>query len=252
MIPLDPPRMETLLCRACGREDAVPWGFCDFGKSCEPGQSALTGQAVYYHRCAACGLIFTAQMDSWHREDFRRFIYNDEYLHHDPEFAGARAQRVADDLALLLRGRKPVLWDWGAGNGSLVRALRAKGFDAGGSDVFGFHEFAPTPRIGITLAIEVLEHLPSPDTLFEGQPAQCILFTSLLSDGRSMPSYLPYISWSYIAPRNGHICIYSREALRRLLPRYGLQGCTDGNNVHVAWHGEKPDWLKGLRNAQPL
>lgn len=58
-------------------------------------KSKLSGQPIYYHRCEHCGLIYTNAFDHWNEDDFSTYIYNDEYIHIDPDFPELRPQQNA-------------------------------------------------------------------------------------------------------------------------------------------------------------
>lgn len=95
-----PVQQDTVACKVCG-EDAPLFGVHDFNRCCEEARGTVLppcGVAVYYRRCATCGLLFTDSFDDWSAEDFATHIYNDQCGHVDWDFEAVRAarQRRAD------------------------------------------------------------------------------------------------------------------------------------------------------------
>ena len=83
---------------------------------------------VPYHRCEACGFLFTPFFDNWTQHAFQRFIYNDDYIVVDPEYIGARPIRVAERFAdLLAPARGSRVLDWGAGSGIFAAEMADAG-----------------------------------------------------------------------------------------------------------------------------
>src|SRR5438270_709952 len=74
-------------CKCCGTA-AYLYGVVDFHKHCDPtGSQALplSGVPIYYYRCADCLFLFATAFDRFTAQDFRHYIYNEEYLLIDPE-----------------------------------------------------------------------------------------------------------------------------------------------------------------------
>ena len=91
----------SIACKICGRRapffDVVDFLKCTAGYPFGP-----SGILVAYHRCEACGFLFTPFFDNWTKRAFQQFIYNDDYMVVDPEYIGARPVRVAERFADLL------------------------------------------------------------------------------------------------------------------------------------------------------
>ena len=109
------------------------YGLLDFHKNCEIYRNnalELSGVPIYYHRCPACRFIFTTALDHFTNEDFKRFIYNEQYPLIDPDYqeAPAAGKRQAGD-PIIRRGQAPAgVLDYGGGNGTLASLLREAGF----------------------------------------------------------------------------------------------------------------------------
>ena len=96
-------------CKCCGAA-ALPYGVVDFNKNCEiyrHNALGISGVPIYYHRCRACGFIFTTAFDRFTHEDFRSHIYNEEYPLIDPDYQAARPQGNAALVNRLFPTIKP-------------------------------------------------------------------------------------------------------------------------------------------------
>ena len=51
------------------------------------------------------------------------------------------------------------------------------------------------------------------------------------------------LSWWYVGPRNGHVSLFSRESLERLLNPYGLTFGSFNDGFHVLFR-EVPDFAR--------
>ena len=118
------PVAPTTPCKVCG-EDADLYGVADFNKSCEELRQKylrLSGVPVYYHRCSACGFIFTCAFDHWTSLDFKKHVYNDDYILVDPEYAEIRPGSNAGFVAGLIGNDRALkCLDYGGGNGDTAR-----------------------------------------------------------------------------------------------------------------------------------
>jgi 2-polyprenyl-6-hydroxyphenyl methylase/3-demethylubiquinone-9 3-methyltransferase len=95
---------------------------------------------------------------------------------------------------------------------------------------------------------EVFEHTPTPfETVrdirsFLADPG-LLVFSTLMQ-----PPEIGAIglSWWYAAPRNGHVSLYSREAMTALLKRVGLKWGSFTEVAHVAFRGRMPAFARHL------
>jgi hypothetical protein len=211
------------ICKLC-RSRADLFDIVDFQKHCSfSGQYSfgLSNISVRYHRCRQCGFLFTTFFDDWSTADFARYIYNQDYVQIDPEYKGDRAERFAHILAELLGGGENLrILDYGSGAGHFVAAMRAAGF----AYTEGFDPFSsplrPQGRFDVVTCFEALEHTAWPDQTVADiyaclQPTGCLIFSQTVQ-----PPDITDIrgAWWYLAPRNGHISMFTVEALHRLLP----------------------------------
>jgi SAM-dependent methyltransferase len=211
-------------CKICGGAAAF-FDVTDFWKGCEFYPFGMSGIPVPYHRCETCGFMFTNFFDDWTSEDFRRHIYNDQYVLVDGEYTSIRPERTAIDIAEWLRGYESArILDYGSGTGLFAKHMYDRGFE----QVVSYDPFsAPTRPDGlfdIITCFEVIEHSTTPlDTLRD--------IASLLSDdgcvllGQCLqPRDIEAVrcNWWYCAPRNGHVSLFTNRALSRAVGQYNL------------------------------
>lgn len=213
---------------------------------------ALTGQAVYYHRCLNCGFTFTRAFDHWTPADFAKHIYNDDYARHDPSYAdGERGTRTAADVVAQFgayAGQLSVL-DWGSGEGSFCAALRQHGF----ARVVGYDPFVdlaaapPSGHYDMVTCFEVIEHVLEPARLIASlashrAPQGAILISTLLCNQQVVDFGLE--NWHYCVPRNGHISFMTPAALMHCASSVGLVAYSFSEKAHVMFDAvHVPVWL---------
>lgn len=211
-------------CKVCGKS-APFFDLTDFWKGSGFYPFGPSGISVAYYRCSKCGFMFAPLFDDWTAEDFRRNIYNDDYIAVDGEYSDARPRRSATAMATSLAGFEDArIIDYGSGTGLFANQMRAAGF----KQIIDFDPFSspvrPSGRFDIITCFEVIEHSPTPiETLLD--------IASLLNDdgcvilGESLqPPDIDVIrcNWWYCMPRNGHISLYTDHALALLATRSGL------------------------------
>ena len=230
-------------CKACDTPSPA-LGAVDFNKCCEDRRRAAlpqSGRRVTYHRCPACALVFTGDFDAWDREDFRTHIYNEGYADVDPDYAEDRPLASAALIGTLFgeacRGL-PML-DYGGGDGALAALLNSQlGMAAEVYDPFNPACDIPPHRLfPLVTCFEVLEHTPDPRaTIFEiaglVQEEGIVVFSTLV---HPLDFLQRGLDWWYVAPRNGHVTIYSAQALRALWAELGFQLVSHGDNLHFAY-----------------
>jgi SAM-dependent methyltransferase len=255
---LRPPSSEPQPCKVC-TEPALLYGVVDFSRSCEVARGLhlpLIGVPVYYRRCGACGFLFSDSFDDWTDADFQRHIYNDAYTTVDPDYAATRPAGSAAVVAQLFGASKTSLriLDYGGGNGKLSKLLRADGF----SDVETYDPFTPEyarppeTTFDLVTCFETFEHLPDPNAGIADISERLadpglVLFTTLVQP-ENFDRFR--MAWWYIAPRNGHISIFTRRALALAWQRHGFSFGSIDDNRHVAFR-KLPDFAKHLIQPQP-
>jgi 2-polyprenyl-6-hydroxyphenyl methylase/3-demethylubiquinone-9 3-methyltransferase len=225
--PLNPANRQAAPCKICGAPGQF-FDVVDFNKCCseqEPYVFGCAGIPVEYLRCARCDFVFTTFFDDWTPDEFARFVYNEDYIKVDGEYAGIRPRREADNIAHRLRGLTQLrILDYGSGSGLFADHLRGHGFTRVDSyDPFSNPE-RPHGRFDVITCFEVLEHTTTPrQTLadIEGllDPGGCVLFSTGVQ-----PADFARLraNWWYVAPRNGHASIFSLRSLAIAGRRAGL------------------------------
>lgn len=232
-------------CKICGGE-APLFGVVDFNRHCvtpdHPRQMLpLLGVPVYYRRCASCDFLYTDAFDDWSIEDFRAHIYNDEYALADPEYAHKRPRDNADFVERIwgeLRTTCRML-DFGGGNDVMCATLRDKGFATAVSYDPIVPEFAQRPdgKFELVTCFETMEHMPDPvggiAKIIEcmAEPGLICYSTSLLPHDL----HIYGLSWWYVAPRNGHVSMFSKRSLAAAWGRYGYKTVSFDNCTHFAF-----------------
>jgi SAM-dependent methyltransferase len=243
-----------LACEICG-------GICshsfsvDFNKSCEERYGRFlpsAGIAIEYVTCNKCGFCFAPELHSWSPEEFASRIYNDEYTIVDPDYLERRPRAFADHLVSRLgdAGRGITHLDYGGGHGLLSDMLRDSGWNSTSYDPFVDRE-ARLPELGrfdLVTAYEVFEHVSDVRMLARNLRALIkddgiIHFSTMLSDGKLADQ--PRGSWWYASPRNGHISLFSRDALFYLAHNEGLNVTNISPNLHVLWR-VMPAWASHM------
>ncbi len=232
-------------CSACSAPSSAlrVLGEKDFAYSCNDhfagaAQFAVANMPVRYHRCGACGFTFTAALDAWSAQDFAEHIYNADYICADPVFVDVRPQRNAQMVGAMWHRALSdglVVLDFGGGDGSFARGLRAAGFVCHTVDPFHGED---TPellaRYDLITCFEVIEHVPHGAldawlrTLLGHLAPQgtVLLSTELLAATEGLDHW-------YIAPRNGHISVHTALSLQALAARHGLVVQSINHEMHV-------------------
>jgi 2-polyprenyl-6-hydroxyphenyl methylase/3-demethylubiquinone-9 3-methyltransferase len=237
-------------CKCCGAP-AFPYGVVDFHKNCEIYRRqvlGVSGVPIYYHRCPACQFLFTTAFDHFTREDFLHHIYNEDYLLVDPDYPEVRPRQMATMLGRLFAGTKPRrTLDYGGGQGVLAELLGVAGFPRVETyDPFvPRHSARPADRFDCIICFEVVEHATDPVAVFAelndllASPG-LILFSTLLQ-----PADLDRqgLNWWYAGPRNGHVSLYSRASLERVVQPLGFHFGSFNESVHVLFR-EVPDFAR--------
>jgi len=247
-LPPIPPPLASHPCKVCG--SPAPWlGAVDFSKWCSRDwrKTPATGVGVDYYRCNSCGLLFSPSFDRFSPEEWKRYIYNAEYLQIDPDYAGERGHSYGNLFAKAFPdGPQLHTIDYGGGQGSLGAALRGLNWQ----NVTTYDPFVPefsqrpANKADLVIALEVLEHAHNPAATFDEMASLrnddgLILATTLFLPPVTNSSLL---EWWYVAPRNGHVTIHTEKSLRLLASRANLRMCSNPTaSVHYFWR-ERPAW----------
>jgi SAM-dependent methyltransferase len=240
---------KAIQCKVCGESSSL-FGVVDFNKSCEDHKGRalpLAGVPIYYHRCDCCGLIFTVALDKWSKQEYMNNIYNESYVNVDPEYISIRPEQNAEVTRRVAKENRTLsILDYGGGNGHCSQRLVEQGFNAKSWDPMDSDAEKPIGlRVDLVTAFEVMEHSPTPvDTLAEAssflKDNGIMFFSTLAIDQERNAS--PSVQHWYIAPRNGHITIFTQKSLDILAKKCGLQIHHANLSHHIVFRSV-PAWL---------
>ncbi len=201
----------------------------------------VSGIPVPYFRCEVCGFLFTDFFDTWTAQAFRRFIYNDDYILVDPEYADARSIRDAEWYSTALdplRGTR--LLDWGGGGGVFAADMAKRGFATEYYDPFSA-PMKPSGRFDIITCIETIEHSPDPMGALR-EMTEFLTDDGVIILGETLqPEDIDQIrcSWWYVAPRNGHCSTFDRRTFSKVSDQLGCLFHSSGVSGPHALHRPK-------------
>jgi hypothetical protein len=218
-------------CKVCGKP-AEPFDVVDFKKSCTHSlyPQGLAAIPVIYRRCTDCRFISTDFFDDFTAAQWRAHVYNADYATVDPEYDSVRPRGNAREIASFLAGnaRGAVGLDYGGGSGMTAALLRENGYAFDSYDPYGSTHLTPAlaGRYTLCSAFEVFEHSPDPrgslrQIVERASPGELTIYIGTgIHDG--IVTEQTRLSWWYVAPRNGHVSIYSRRSLQILAAQFGL------------------------------
>jgi 2-polyprenyl-6-hydroxyphenyl methylase/3-demethylubiquinone-9 3-methyltransferase len=230
-------------CKLCGGVSRL-FGVTDFNRNCEEVRGRflpLSGIAVYYRRCEACGLVYSEAFDDWAPEDFETHIYNAAYGEVDGDYEAIRPANTAKMVvgAFSASAGDLAVLDYGGGNGAFARALVEAGFrDTTTYDAFHpDHRTRPKANFDLITCFETLEHMPDPlagaaDIAGFLKADGMVLFSTL-----TQPANFAEVGmrWWYIGPRNGHVTLHTKRSLAILWASRGLKVASFSDNLHAAY-----------------
>ncbi|HEX2367501.1 MAG TPA: class I SAM-dependent methyltransferase [Bradyrhizobium sp.] len=252
---LRPASQTPISCKICDGASSL-YGVVDMHRPCEIGgvRPPLSGVPVYYSRCAACGFLFTDAFDDWNHDQFKTHIYNDGYIAFDPEYLTKRPSTNATVVASLWAPHKAGMrvLDYGGGNDVFCSVLRAQGFKEAVTYDPMVPEFVAPPdgKFDLVTCFETLEHLPDPVAgvaeivKHVGEPGAVFYSTMTQPDDFDRQG----MSWWYVGPRNGHISIFSKQALAMAWARHGYRTVSFNAGTHLAFRTLPTSW--GLTSLQ--
>ncbi len=244
-----------LPCKICGGKAAL-YGVVDFHKCCEELRGfrlPLSGVPIYYRRCTACDFLFTDAFDDWSDDQFKAHIYNDDYGTIDPDYHTARPHANADLVGRLWAEHKSEtrVLDFGGGNDVFCTALRTNGFPAAVTydPMVTAHARRPNGKFDLVTCFETLEHLPDPAAgvalILECVAEPGLIFYSTLVQPADFNNY--GLGWWYVGPRNGHVSIFSKQALAAAWGRHGYKTVSFNAGTHLAFR-TLPSFLAHLQS----
>ena len=214
----------SVACKVCGHP-APFFDVVDFNKCAGFYHFGPAGVPVNYHRCNECGFLFTPFFDDWSQDDFRRFIYNGDYVLVDPEYEAIRPVTVADHLAQVLDGQQNArILDYGAGSGLFAARMADLGF----RNVESYDPFSiptrPSGRFDIVTCTEVIEHSPTPLASLQDMRSLLMDHACIVLGETLQPTDIASVrgNWWYVAPRNGHVSTFADRTLAAVAAQLGL------------------------------
>jgi SAM-dependent methyltransferase len=236
------PKMKV--CKICGGMSKL-FDVVDFHKYCgqqEMFVSDIAGIEVSYYRCEICDFTFTDFCDDWTKDDFSRYIYNEEYVLVDPEYESIRPIYTADNMAKILSDCEQLrIIDYGAGSGRFAYEMQKRGF----ASIQNYDPFSspdlPEGRFDVACLFEVIEHMPDPLASLRTILSQVLKPEGIIILTQSIqPDTFEQIRgrWWYLGPRNGHISTFSEVTFRRI--------CA---NLHMRFFNLRPGYYVFCREG---
>jgi 2-polyprenyl-6-hydroxyphenyl methylase/3-demethylubiquinone-9 3-methyltransferase len=241
---------EATACKICdGAADL--YGVVDMHRPCLTAgvvHPPLSGLPIYYRRCRNCGFLFTDAFDDWTEQEFKTHIYNDGYLAVDPDYVRVRPTQNAGVVAKLWAQHKDAMGvlDFGGGNDVFCKALRASGFREAVTYDPMVAEYASKPdgKFDLVTCFETLEHMPDPVAGI-GKMIECLAEPgAVFYSTMTQPAHFDTLgmSWWYVAPRNGHVSIFTRQALTHAWARHGYKNASLDDGTHLAFRELPRHW----------
>lgn len=238
---------QTVPCKVC-KSSSVLFDVVDFNRIINPDYYplGLAGIPIYYYECSNCKFIFNVAFDNFSSFGWTEFIYNQDYYSKiDLAYEQKRPKLDAELVFFLVTaiGRKKIVGlDYGGGNGKLASILQKKGIKYSSYDPFGFSniDLIRAPKFNFISAFEVLEHTTNPLRTFQeivdlGSDKFILVLSTQTHDDLINNEHR--LSWTYVAPRNGHVSIYSKQTLTLLGNQFGLSHLPVSRGLHLFSRG---------------
>jgi methyltransferase family protein len=241
-------------CKVCG-ESAPLFDVVDFNRACHPERylSGLAAVPVYYHRCIGCDLVFTSAFDRFTSDGWRKHVYNEVYYDtFDTEYETVRPHLNAELMRATCRAHASASirgLDYGGGHGRLAKILQDSGIAYATYDPYGYSDKIDrgSELFNVISSFEVLEHTASPRETIEDLltfAANEFVLVASTQTSDDLIDTRRRLNWTYVAPRNGHVTIYSRKALACLAEQYSLDYLQVSRGLHLFGRGTPLTRLK--------
>jgi hypothetical protein len=240
---LRPATIAPVPCKICGGASTL-FGVLDFNRCCLEHQGIrlpLCGVPIYYRRCGNCGFLFTDAFDDWNADLFKAHIYNDGYGAVDPSYQTVRPRSNAEFVVRLWGPHKleTRVLDYGGGSDAFCAMLRSSGFPVVESfdPMVTAHARPPDQKFDLVTCFETLEHSPDPAASI------ALIVKCVAEPGLVMYSTLVQpadfenigLNWWYAGPRNGHVSLFSKQALQLAWGRHGYNNVSVSEDIHFAF-----------------
>jgi len=144
--------------------------------------------------------------------------------------------------------------DYGGGNDVLCSTLRGAGYPIAVTYDPFVPDYAQRPggTFDLVTCFETLEHMPDPIAGIAAMLASLaepglVLFSTLM---QPQDFDRLRLNWWYVGPRNGHVSMFSRNALMLAWQHYGYQTASFNDNLHIAFR-TLPVFAKHLVKVAP-
>lgn len=251
--------MQNYSCPVCDAQSRL-FDVVDFNRNCAGlvnEKFPVSGIPIYYSICTECDFLFAPEFWNWKEKEYIERIYNSDYVYVDPEYLDIRSKNQAELLEKLFGNFKDTIRhiDYGGGKGGLSKSLVSMGWNSISYDPFGQIDGKNLNDLGafnLITAFEVFEHVPKPHDLMKNiknlMEDECLVFFSTgIHDGNVIKD--KRLDWWYVAPRNGHISIYSSISLKKLAEKFILNYGSLGPSYQCYWN-KFPTWAKILTTKE--
>lgn len=226
----------------------------DLNKHCEVskrGPLPRAGVGVQYYLCSDCRFCWAPMMHAWSVDEFEEKIYNQDYVYVDPEYVESRPRTNSEMLIANIPHASSIRHlDYGGGNGMLSKLLNQAGWQSSSYDPMVDHDvnIESLGKFDFITSFEVFEHVPDVHRLISDlgeliADDGIIIFSTITSDEFITPG--KKLNWWYAAPRNGHISLFSQDALKRLGRSKNFQFTSFSPALHVFFKSV-PDWASHM------
>jgi hypothetical protein len=249
-----------IACKICEGPSAL-YGVVDMNRPCQienAKHTPLSGIPIYYRLCAGCGFLFTDAFDDWSMSDFKTHIYNDDYHFFDPDYVSSRPIGNAGLVANMWAAHKNTMrvLDYGGGNDVLCSSLRASGFKEAITydPMVAEHASRPEGKFDLVTCFETLEHLPDPiDGIgkiveYVADPGAVFYSTLIQPDDFHKVG----LSWWYVGPRNGHVSMFTKQALATAWGKYGFNTVSLNPGIHLAFRTLPESWTGSISSGPAI
>lgn len=248
----------TTICKICGGVAPI-FTRVDFEKHCnrQLAEHRFADIPVDYYRCARCHFIFTLFLDDLSPAELVARVYNEEYIKFDPLYPVIRPRmnagflRTIVDEAWLAPGSLRIL-DYGAGNGMLSELLEGQPTIENYDALNPRFNRLPDGRFDLLFCSEVVEHIPDPHALIADWDRLLNERGAVVFSTMTQPDDIASLreDWWYLAPRNGHVSLFSRYSLDLLCQQRGLSYVAIDPQWHLA--ARDPDRIIDLARLRAV
>lgn len=235
-------------CKVCDSE-LQPIDEVDLNKACGPKETYIKERSnilVQYWECKNCGFIHTYYFEKYTSKDWLDKIYNqDYYTKVDPDYLDKRPKLNARLILSILKviGYKNSGLDYGGGSGQTGKLIRLNGYGYDWYDPYGKSELNKDNlgKYEFCSCMEVIEHIINPSEWIEKIIELCSKDRLIILIGTEVrPKNIKkgnLLDWWYVAPRNGHISLYTKKSLEILAKNFEMKYISINKSTHIIFKG---------------